>query len=245
MTLEESKPDFVKLCDRKYASDVNDVFFTFSERCKLVESYEQWVEANSVNECSFSVITWLNSLGMLRKVPQPNLYDELKKSESSDDTYNYKVITLCGSTKFKKEFIEVQKRLTLNGAIVISLGLFGHSGDEEVLTDETREMFTNMHKQKIDMADEIFVIDVDGYVGEATRSEILYAIQKGKIVRFYSSKDKWFDEVGGFHDCGVGHNPNGVLCGECNIETCSECHFKNLVKAPTEFMTKELQVPKE
>ena len=48
---------------------------------------------------------------------------------------NYRVITLCGSTRFKEQFIETQKRLTLEGCIVISAGLFGHSGDEEVLRD--------------------------------------------------------------------------------------------------------------
>lgn len=45
---------------------------------------------------------------------------------------NYKIVTLCGSTKFKKEFLEIQKKLTLEGYIVISVGLFGHSGDNEV-----------------------------------------------------------------------------------------------------------------
>ena len=45
---------------------------------------------------------------------------------------NYNVVTLCGSTRFKEEFIEVQKQLTLEGNIVISVGLFGHSGDSEV-----------------------------------------------------------------------------------------------------------------
>ena len=45
---------------------------------------------------------------------------------------NYKVITLCGSTRFKDQFQKVQKRLTLEGYIVISVGLFGHSGDDEV-----------------------------------------------------------------------------------------------------------------
>ena len=44
----------------------------------------------------------------------------------------YKVITLCGSTRFKDEFLAVQKKLTLEGNIVISVGLFGHSGDNEV-----------------------------------------------------------------------------------------------------------------
>ena len=85
---------------------------------------------------------------------------------------NYKVITLCGSTRFKDEFMEAQKRLTLEGNIVISVGLFGHSGDHEVWEnmDEgtltaTKEMLDDMHKRKIDMADEIFVINVGGYIG--------------------------------------------------------------------------------
>ena len=86
---------------------------------------------------------------------------------------NYKVITLCGSTRFKEQFIETQKRLTLEGCIVISVGLFGHSGDEEVWNPGTKEMLDDMHKRKIDMADEIFVINVGGYIGESTRSSVL------------------------------------------------------------------------
>ena len=50
-----------------------------------------------------------------------------------------KVITLCGSTRFKDEFMETQKRLTLEGNIVISVGLFGHAGDDEVWTEGTKE----------------------------------------------------------------------------------------------------------
>lgn len=99
---------------------------------------------------------------------------------------NYKVITLCGSTKFKDFFITQQKRLTLEGNIVISVGLFGHSGDDEVWTENTKEMLDDMHKRKIDMADEIFVIDVNGYVGSSTKSEIAYAEQTGKKVKKYS-----------------------------------------------------------
>ena len=96
----------------------------------------------------------------------------------------YKVVTLCGSTRFKEQFMEVQKRLTLEGCIVISVGLFGHSGDEEVWKPGTKEMLDDMHKRKINMADEIFVINVDGYIGESTRSEIAYAEKTGKKVRY-------------------------------------------------------------
>lgn len=77
-----------------------------------------------------------------------------------------------------------QKDLTLKGNIVISVGLFGHSGDDEVWTEGTKEMLDNMHKRKIDMADEIFVINVGGYIGESTKSEIEYAIRNGKKVNY-------------------------------------------------------------
>ena len=96
----------------------------------------------------------------------------------------YKVITLCGSMRFKEQFFEAQKRLTLEGNIVISVGLFGHSGDDEVWTEGTKEMLDDMHKRKIDMADEISVINVGGYIGSSTRSEIEYAKDKGKEVNY-------------------------------------------------------------
>ncbi len=108
---------------------------------------------------------------------------------------NYKVITLCGSTKFKNAFLKVQKDLTLSGNIVISVGLFGHSGDSEVWEDmdegtltKTKEMLDDMYKRKIDMADEIFVINVGGYIGESTKSEIEYAKSHGKKVNYLENK---------------------------------------------------------
>ena len=94
------------------------------------------------------------------------------------------MITLCGSTRFKDAFLETQKRLTLEGNIVISVGLFGHSGDDEVWKEGTKEMLDNMHKRKIDMSDGIFVINVGGYIGDSTRSEIDYAIRNGKTVEY-------------------------------------------------------------
>ena len=87
--------------------------------------------------------------------------------------------------------METQKWLTLEGNIVISVGLFGHAGDAEVWENmdegtltKTKEMLDDMHKRKIDMADEIFVINVGGYIGTSTRSEIEYAKMTGKTVRY-------------------------------------------------------------
>lgn len=109
----------------------------------------------------------------------------------------YKVVTLCGSTRFKEEFMKAQKNLTLQGYIVISVGLFGHSGDSEVWENmdegtltRTKEMLDDMHKRKIDMADEIFVINVGGYIGESTKSEIRYAQETGKLVKYLENSIK-------------------------------------------------------
>lgn len=103
----------------------------------------------------------------------------------------YKVITLCGSTRFKEDFLRVQKALTLEGNIVISVGLFGHSGDSEVWEGKeegewssTKMMLDDMHLRKIDMADEIYVINRGGYIGESTRREIEYALTQGKKVNY-------------------------------------------------------------
>ena len=108
----------------------------------------------------------------------------------------YKVVTLCGSTRFKEQFMKAQKDLTLQGYIVISVGLYGHSGDSEVWENmdegtltKTKEMLDDMHKRKIDMADEIFVINVGGYIGDSTRSEIKYAQETGKVVKYLEDID--------------------------------------------------------
>ncbi len=105
----------------------------------------------------------------------------------------YKIITLCGSTRFKDAFMKAQKRLTLEGNIVISVGMFDVSElleSEHVTKDASKklkEMLDDMHKRKIDMSDEIYVINVGGYVGPSTRSEIEYAKANGKVVQYLES----------------------------------------------------------
>jgi len=87
--------------------------------------------------------------------------------------------------------MKAQRDLTLKGNIVISVGLFGHSGDSEVWENmddgtltKTKEMLDDMHKRKIDMSDEILVINVGGYIGDSTKSEIEYAKKTGKVVNY-------------------------------------------------------------
>ena len=95
----------------------------------------------------------------------------------------YKIICLCGSTKFKKEFLEQQERLVLAGNIVLTVDIFGHS-DHVNLSATEKIMLDDMHKQKIEMSDEIFVINKQGYIGKSTQSEIDYAVSLKKPVNF-------------------------------------------------------------
>jgi len=95
------------------------------------------------------------------------------------------VVCLCGSTKFRDEFTTANFEETMAGRIVLSVGFFAHADSERhVLTDAEKTRLDDLHKRKIDMADEILVINKDGYVGDSTRSEVLYARQTGKPVRW-------------------------------------------------------------
>ena len=99
-----------------------------------------------------------------------------------------KIITLCGSTRFKDEINAANARLTMEGNVVISLGVFGHVDmpDRDWTTNGNadKRMLDHIHKRKIDLADEIFVVNVGGYIGESTRSEIEYAERYDKPVRY-------------------------------------------------------------
>ena len=101
-----------------------------------------------------------------------------------------KVITLCGSTKFEAEFAEINQRLTMEGCVVMSLGMFSLPDlpeyDWTADSSDLKERLGSMHFQKIRMADEVYIVDPDGYVGESTRREIAYAESLGKPVRYLS-----------------------------------------------------------
>lgn len=91
------------------------------------------------------------------------------------------IVTLCGSTKFKKEFEEADRRESMKGKIVLSVGCFTHA-DNLSTTKEQKEMLDELHFRKIDISSEVLVINVGGYIGESTRNEIDYAYLKEKSV---------------------------------------------------------------
>ncbi len=104
------------------------------------------------------------------------------------------VVTLCGSTRFKDAFTKAQLDETLRGNIVLTIGC-NMKSDAEVFADTSPEQLQSikirldvLHFRKIDLSDEILVLDVDGYIGESTSREIAYAMSVGKKVRFLSSE---------------------------------------------------------
>lgn len=99
----------------------------------------------------------------------------------------YKVITLCGSIKFKEEFLKMQEKLTLSENIVLTPNFF-ESIKKEKINEQTKKMLDEMHRQKIDMSDAIFVINVNGYIGESTKNEIEYAKSKNKEILYLEKK---------------------------------------------------------
>lgn len=100
------------------------------------------------------------------------------------------IVTLCGSTRFKDAFTQAQLNETLRGNIVLTIGCAMHS-DKDIFAhltpeqlEKTKERLDWLHFRKIDLSDEILVLNVDGYVGESTSREIAYAIETGKEVRW-------------------------------------------------------------
>lgn len=96
----------------------------------------------------------------------------------------YKIITLCGSTKFKNEFEAINKELTLRGHIVLNLGCFEQTDDGNY-NEYQKRMFEKMHKARIDLSTAIMVVNKDNYIGESTQKEIDYAKATNKEVYYW------------------------------------------------------------
>ena len=90
-----------------------------------------------------------------------------------------RIVVLCGSVRFYEEFEKTNHRLTMAGKIVLSIGF-----DPNAKVEHERTALDELHKRKIDLADEVHVLNVDGYIGESTRSEITYAEAAGKPITY-------------------------------------------------------------
>lgn len=94
-----------------------------------------------------------------------------------------KVITMCGSLKFKETFIEYAEKLELEGNCVLTPVYPTHE-DKDYYTWEQANILDKMHKQRIDMSDSIFVVNVGGYIGNSTKNEIEYAKEHNKEILY-------------------------------------------------------------
>lgn len=100
-----------------------------------------------------------------------------------------RIVCLCGSTRFYEQFQKSNYEETMKGKIVLTVGVYPHSQrqskqPEVGFTPEQKNMLDELHKRKIQLADEILVLNVGGYIGESTRSEIEYARQFHKEIRW-------------------------------------------------------------
>ncbi len=91
------------------------------------------------------------------------------------------IITLVGSSLFSQDFIRVAKELSVKGNIVLSKEIFHHCQSVEGFDPDA---YLELHLRKIDISDEVFVINKDGYIGEGTRTCIKYALSLGKQITF-------------------------------------------------------------
>ena len=101
-----------------------------------------------------------------------------------------KIVCLCGSTRFYEYFQQANYDFTMQGKIVLSVGFYPHAqkemhhSEDVGCTPEQKIALDELHKRKIDLADEVFVLNVGGYIGESTRGEIEYAVAHRKPVRY-------------------------------------------------------------
>lgn len=127
------------------------------------------------------------------KIIKPGTFENPKIKEILDSNicatkFMPKIVCLCGSTRFIEAFQEANLRETLAGNIVLSVGCNTKSDKDlmaaGVLSSDIKEDLDELHKRKIDLADEVIILNVGGYIGSSTRSEIDYANTKGKKVSY-------------------------------------------------------------
>lgn len=104
------------------------------------------------------------------------------------------IVTLCGSTRFKDEFLNAAKQLTARGVIVLSVGWFAHCEVDDI-PDDVKQKVDELHFHKIDISDWVLILDVDGYIGQSTNNEIEYATQQGKLVVLLSWLNSDYNKI--------------------------------------------------
>jgi len=100
------------------------------------------------------------------------------------------IVCLCGSTRFVEAWKKATRTESLNGKIVLSVGVMIHADDEPIKEGPAKALLDELHLRKIDLAHEVLILDVDGYIGESTRREVTYAIKQKKRIRYLSKEEE-------------------------------------------------------
>ncbi len=106
---------------------------------------------------------------------------------TTDDKVKPTIVCLCGSTRFVDAFNQARVNETMKGKIVLSIEITTSQhfdSDPQYSNLPVKRMLDELHLRKIDLADEILVLNVGGYVGESTSREITYAKEQGKTIRW-------------------------------------------------------------
>lgn len=156
-------------CERQAAGEI--------EKAKHEESERIMSLLDEMSDCGQLILP----IGQIRQVLQ-------SQAEGGNQNPNYvkpKIVCLCGSTRFVDTFNEWRKRLTLDGKIVLSIEIVTTQkvkDDPQHNNYEVKIMLDELHLRKIDLADEVVILNVGGYIGESTRNELGYAIEQGKTI---------------------------------------------------------------
>ena len=120
------------------------------------------------------------------EVDRDRFYDAVKtaKMRLKNASNRPTIVCLCGSTRFMAAFRKANLEETLAGRIVLTVGCDTKSDTSLGLATETKVALDKLHKEKIRWADEILVLNVGGYIGFSTRSEIEFAEQLGRRIRY-------------------------------------------------------------
>lgn len=122
------------------------------------------------------------------------------------------IVCLCGSTRFKETFDHIAALEKAAGKIVLGVTIFGHSVPEHaaLLVDDMKARIDEIHLRQIDLADEVLILNVGGYVGESTRREIAYARSRGKPIRWLEPPPPQDTQADTAPDPADGHDDAGV-----------------------------------
>lgn len=98
-----------------------------------------------------------------------------------------KVITLCGSLRFKEKMMKVALELELQGNCVLT-PIYPISDDKDDFTEEEAKMLGDMHRCRIDLSDAVYIVNKDGYIGNSVKAEIEYAKSKNKEIIYLENE---------------------------------------------------------